>query len=419
MAFVSEIIGRPVTDLDGNSVGAVKDLVARSWHEWIHPTIEAVVIKTHSGTLTVPFSAVAVLFASAISLNNPKSDLPTYTPSDQDIYLVKDVLDMQIIDTDGARVVRVNDLELVRVPGKILVSNVDVGGMGILRRVGLAKVAEGIAAHLKLPLPESYISWDDMELIRYDRTMRLRIPREKITELHPADLAEILADLNKVEGEQLLESLHLNAEQLADTLEEVELDFQASLIEAMPDEQVADVLEEMGPDAAADLLAELSPERSADLLNLMEKEEAADVRRLLSYPEDSAGGIMTTEYATVPAHLTAQEAIQYLREHSREAEMIFYVYVTEDGKLLGVFSLRKLIFAQPQERVTDFMKKNVLTVYALDSQDEVAQTISKYDLLALPVIDEQNKLLGIVTADDALDKIIPTAWKKRLPRFFR
>jgi magnesium transporter len=420
MAFVSEIIGRPVTDLDGKSIGTVKDLIARSWKEWIHPAIEAVVVKTRTSEINIPLSAVVVLIAPAIPLKYTTSELPSYIPAQEDIFLVKDVLDKQIIDTDGARVVRVNDLELVRATGRILVSNVDVGSLGILRRIGLAKTAEKLAATLRMQFPESFISWDDMELMRYDQAMRLRVPREKIADLHPADLAEILADLNKVEGEQLLESLHLNPEQLADTLEEVEPDFQASLVEMMPDEQVADVLEMMGPDAAADLLSELSPERSADLLDLMEKEDADDVRELLTYPENSAGGIMTTEYAVVRPNMTAEQAIQYLRENAEEAETIFYIYVTdEDEHLIGVFSLSSLIFARPDMPVADFMKMNVISASLLDNQDDVARLVSKYDLLALPVVDEENVLCGIVTADDALDKIIPTAWKKRLPRFFR
>ena len=236
MAFVSEIIGRPVTDLDGKPVGTVKDLIARSWNDWIHPAIEAVVVKTRTGEINIPLSAVVVLIAPAIPLKFSSGELPTYTAAEQDIFLVNDVLDKQIIDTDGARVVRVNDLELVRATGKFLVSNVDIGSLGVLRRIGLAKTAQRLASSLHMHIPETFISWDDMELMRYDKAMRLRVPREKIAELHPADLAEILADLNKVEGEQLLESLQLNPGQLADALEEVEPEFQASLVETMPDE---------------------------------------------------------------------------------------------------------------------------------------------------------------------------------------
>jgi Mg/Co/Ni transporter MgtE len=176
----------------------------------------------------------------------------------------------------------------------------------------------------------------------------------------------------------------------------------------------------MEPDEAADLLAELPEERSRELLSIMEKEEAAEVRKLLSYPEDTAGGIMTTEYARVPPDVTAEGAIKLLRETESDAETIFYIYVTDtSNKLMGVFSLSNLIFADPQSKVSEFMVDRVKTVDLLDDQDEVAQVITKYDLLAVPVVDEKDIMHGIVTADDALDKIIPTAWKKRLPRFFR
>jgi Mg2+ transporter MgtE len=247
--------------------------------------------------------------------------------------------------------------------------------------------------------------------------MRLRVPVESISELHPADVAEIISDMNKLESGQLLEAL--NMEQLADTLEEVETEFQANLVENMSDEKVADLLEEMEPDEAADLLAELPEKRSRGLLALMNKEESDDVRKLLSYPEDSAGGIMTTEYACVPPDVTADEAIRYLRQNASDAETLFYVYVTDaQDHLMGVFSLKELIFADPGAPIGEFMEDRIKSVHLTDEQDEVAQVITKYDLLAIPVVDDQNVMHGIVTADDALDKIIPTAWKKRLPRFY-
>ncbi|HEX9090049.1 MAG TPA: CBS domain-containing protein [Anaerolineales bacterium] len=227
-----------------------------------------------------------------------------------------------------------------------------------------------------------------------------------------------MSDLTRQEGSKILETLDI--ETLADTLEEVEPEFQASLIERMPDERVADVLEEMAPDEAADLLAELPQDRKHELLELMEDDEAEDVRKLLTFPEDTAGGIMNTEYFTVPSNYSAAQVMQLLRETAPEAETIFYIYVADkEEHLLGVFSLRLLVLAQPDALVTDFMEKRVVTVDLMDSQEECAQVVSKYNLLAVPVVDEHNRIHGIVTADDALDKIIPTAWKKRLPRFYQ
>jgi Mg2+ transporter MgtE len=341
-------------------------------------------------------------------------EIPVFELKDDDVLLSRDVLDKQIIDTDGARVVRVNDVELVRVNGTIYVSNVDVSWLGLIRRMGLVRLAHFLGSHVK----QKGISWDDVELMRRDQSMKLRVPAERLHELHPADLAEIVSDLNRLESGQLLDSL--DVPHLADTLEEVEPEFQVQLVERMSDEKVADILEEMEPDEAADLLADLPKERKEGLLALMEKDEADDVRKLLAYPEDSAGGIMTTEYAAIQPNLTASEAIKSLRSMADEVETMFYVYVKdEEEHLVGAFSLNNLIFARPGQKVSDFMEKRVITVNLTDDQEIVAQTVAKYDLVAVPVVDDQNRLHGIVTADDALDKVIPTAWKKRLPRFYR
>jgi CBS domain-containing protein len=415
MAYLSEILGRPVTDLDGKSVGKLTDVVVRPWAEFPHPLIEAVEIEIHGGgTRNLPFSAVAALLSPVIPLKYRLEEAPTFELKEDDILLSRDVLDKQIIDTDGARVVRVNDVELVRVNGTIYVSNVDVSWLGVIRRMGLVGLARFLASRMK----QKGISWDDVELMRRDQSMQLRVPAGKLHDLHPADLAEIVSDLNKLESGQLLDSL--DVKHIADTLEEVESEFQAELVEHMSDEKVADVLEEMEPDEAADLLGDLPKERKEDLLALMEQDDAEDVRKLLAYPEDSAGGIMTTEYASVHPDLTATEAIQILRGMADEVETMFYVYVVDEAEhLIGAFSLNNLIFAPPGQLVSDFMTKRIITVNLTDDQETVAQTVAKYDLIAIPVVDDQNILHGIVTADDALDKIIPTAWKKRLPRFYR
>jgi magnesium transporter len=418
MAFISEFIGRPVTDRDGRSVGTLKDLVADQPGHLSHPVIAAMVVQQRNGQTTIPLSAAALVSPAGVPLNFTREEIPSYTPKDNDFLLVRDVLDKQIIDTDGARVVRVNDLELVRVNETLLVSNVDVGLLGLLRRAGVARAAQQLARSLKLRIPHTCIAWDDVELMAHDQAMQLRVPGGSLADLHPADLADIVADLNRAESREFLDQLDM--EHLADTLEEVEPDFQASLVENMSDERVADLLEEMNPDEAADLLAELPKERSEDLLKLMQAEDAKDVRKLLAYPEDTAGGIMTTEYIAVRPELTVTQAIDVLRERGAEAETIFYIYVTDEADHLeGVFSLKSLIFEEPNTRIADLMETRVVSVHLLDEQDEVGQLVAKYDLLAIPVVDDDNRLQGIVTADDALDKVIPTAWKKRLPRFYR
>jgi magnesium transporter len=418
MLYASEFIGRPVADVEGKRIGKLKDLLAIQHAEVAHPQLVAIEVKGHEESIFIPMNQVAALISLAIPLKKKISEITPYTPSPDDLHLVRDVLDKQIIDTDGMRVVRVNDLELTRVNGSVYIANVDVSGAGLIRRLGLTSLADRLATRPRSSELPSIISWDNIELLPGDQPMRLKVPSSKMAELHPADLAEILSDLTRQEGSKILETLDIPT--LADTLEEVEPDFQASLIERMSDDKVADVLEEMAPDEAADLLAELPQERKHELLGLMEHDEAEDVLKLLNYPVDTAGGIMNTEYFIVPPDLNASQVMERLRKASPEAETIYYIYVVDiEEQLLGVFSLRQLVLAQPDALVSDFMEKRMVTVDLTDSQEECARVIAKYDLLAVPVVDDQKHIHGIVTADDALDKIIPTAWKKRLPRFYQ
>jgi len=418
MAFLSELTGKIVADANGERVGRLEDVIANLRGDLPHPQIVALVVKRGGVPLLIPLADVVVLLAPAIALGKRIEDVASYHPTDHDLYLVRDVLDKQIIDTNGMRVVRVNDLELARVNSHFYIANVDIGGLGLMRRLGLAKPAEKVANRLGRKLTPGIISWDAVELLPGDQSLRLKVSSDRIADLHPADLAEIISDLSRSESSKLLDTL--DVETLADTLEEVEPDFQASLVEDMSDERVADLLEEMAPDEAADLLAELPDERSQELLNLMEQDEAADVRKLLTYSENSAGGIMTTEFVAVRPDLTAEQAIAYLRKMGSEVETINYVYATDrDDRLVGVFSLQDLVLAHPRTPVAHFMHERIVTLRPSDSQDQAAQAIAKYNLLAVPVVDEEGKIQGIVTADDALDKIIPTAWKKRLPRMYR
>lgn len=417
MAFISELIGRPVTDYDGTRIGVLKDLIARTYAEFSHPVVDAIIVHGSGGDITLPYSDLAALLSVAIPLKRPAVDIPKYESNESDIRLVEDVLDQQIIDTDDARVVRVNDIELVRVNGNVVISNVDIGMLGIMRRIGLEKLGRWAAQRLKADLSEGIISWEFVEPLTHDQSMRLKVPAEKLADLHPSDIAEIISNLSRAEHGGILHKLDIK--QLAETLEEVEPDFQASIIEHFSDETMADVLEEMSPDEATDLLAELPDARRQDLLKLMEAEEADEVRELLRYDEDTAGGLMTTEYVSVLPNMNAAQTIEHLRKVGEEAELVYYVYVTDDEEhLIGVFSLSDLILAQPETLITEFMHKRVVSVELDTEQNEIAQIVAKYNLIAVPVVDAENRMHGIVTSDDALDKILPTAWKKRLPHFF-
>lgn len=417
MLYVSDLIGKPVVDSEGEQVGRLRDLLTSVRSQAARPPVIALVVRRADGSdLMIGSADVAVYAGPVITLGRPAAAIAAFDAGDA-LWVVRDVLDKEIIDTERARVVRANDVQVLRVAGRIQLANVNVGGLALLRRLGIAHLAERVLTRLgRAPVVNS-VPWDSVELMPGTQHTRLRFSASKARALPPADLAEIISDLSPAEGNQVLTDLPV--EHLADTLEEVEPDFQASLVRSLPDERVADVLEEMSPDEAADLLAELPEQRSASLLNLMDDEEAEDVRQLLTYEDDTAGGLMTTDLVSVRPGLTAGEAIAELRATAHEVETLYYIYVTdEQDHLLGVCSLQRLVLADPVTPITEIMHDRVIDVKPGDSDDDVAQLVAKYNLLAVPVVDDENHLLGIVTADDALDKILPDAWKKHLPRLF-
>ncbi|MBN1335153.1 MAG: magnesium transporter [Deltaproteobacteria bacterium] len=417
MPYLRDLLKRPVPDVHGESAGRLVEVVA-SGQAHAHPVVLAIGLEDDQGRRFLPIEAVDAITDQGVVLSRGRGENEAFEPSEADLHLVRDVLDRPVIATDDVRVVQVEDVEIARVNDRWYLANVAIGEDHDPERTGLGRVFQRLVRAMGPARPPTRISWSNVELLPREHAVRLKIPSRRITDLHPADLAEILSDLPRAEGDLIVSSLDVR--KLADTLEEVEPEVRASILSPMPDEKVADVLEEMSPDEAADLLGELPEERSEIILHLMEQDDAADVRKLLSFPDDTAGGLMTTGYVAVRPDLSAEQVLAVLRETAHDAETIFYIYVTDDqGRLKGVISLTDLVLAQPATPILDFMHERVVTATTGESQDELAQKVAKYNLLAIPVVDEEGHLHGIVTADDALDKILPTAWKKRLPRMHR
>jgi magnesium transporter len=419
MAYLSELLGREVRDHRGNILGKLTDLLVSSEERSDYPRVMALALTPngkHEPTL-IAWTGNEDLAGNKIVLQQPAAQ--AYHETGTEIYLARDVLDKQVIDTENHRMVRVNDIELGKIANDYRLINVDIGGRGLLRRLGLEDVAERIAERLNRHLPNRAVAWGDLNFLPVGG-VQVRVPREKINELHPADVAEILGDLGPRLGGQLIQQMEV--EKIADTLEELEPDFQVEVLETFPDERAADIVEEMEPDEAADLLNELEPEKRQDILNLMEKDEKEQVQELLAHGENTAGGLMTPKYVTVPPGITAREALEQLRrnEASREAETIYYVYITNgEDKLTGVVSLSDLVLALPDTLIDEIMHRDPIFVKLETPRDQVLEIIGKYNLLAVPVVNEENQLQGIVTADDALEMILPEEWKVRLPRAFR
>ena len=414
MLYLSQAIGRPVLDRNGESIGRVADLLVEVGDRY--PPVTGLVVETDRRRIFLPWTSVDHLDVAGARLSTPTIDIDKFAQRPNEILLKADLMDKQIVDIDGRKVVRVNDLRLDEIDGRLHLVAVDVGAAGLLRRLGIEGRYRTIARNLKLPVPERYIDWEDVDPVETSiASIKLRVPHAGLAELHPADLATIIDQLAPRDRAGVLASL--DDEAAADVFEEMEPETQVDLLEDLDPARAADILEEMSPDDAADLVADLSDESREEILALMERDEAEELGELLAYPEDTAGGMMTTEFVALPAVLTCAEAIDRLRAMEPDAETIYYVYVTdEEDRLVGVLSLRDLIVAQPATPVAEVMLAEPVTVGALADEDEVAEVVAHYNLLAVPVVDAGGHLVGIVTVDDAMDAILPDAWRKRLPR---
>jgi len=411
MLYLSQAIGRPVLDANGEPLGKVDDLIVAVGDRY--PPVTGLVVSTDRRRIFLPWSHVARFDASGARLAGGTIDITRFQQRADEIGLRADLLDKQIVDIDGRKVVRVNDLGLDDVDGKLHLVVVDVGAAGLLRRLGIEGAYRILARNLRLPTPERYIDWEDVDPVETSiASIRLRVPHAGLTELHPADLATIIDQLAPRDRAGVLAAL--DDEAVADAIEEMEPETQVEVLEGLAPERAADILEEMSPDDAADLVADLADATREELLALMERDEAEELGGLLAYPEDTAGGMMTTEFVAVPADLTAGATIDRLRELEPDAETIYYVYVVDAaGRLVGVLSLRDLIVAPPTTPIGEVMIDEPVAVGVLTDRDDVAGLVARYNLLAVPVVDGENRLVGIVTVDDAIDTILPANRRRR------
>ena len=346
-------------------------------------------------------------------LNSDKLNLRPFVRRDGEVLLARDVLDKQLIDVDGKRVVRVNDVQLIEAAGDWRVTGADVSLQGLWRRLAPA-------GFMGTRTAVEVLDWADVGYLATDAaTVQLKSSSGKLARLHPVEIARLAEALSYHHGSEVVESL--DDETAAETLEEMPSERQVRIIGDMDEERAADILEWMSPDEAADVLGDLPEEKAEELLGLMEDEEQADVAELLPYEDDTAGGLMTTEFVTLPRELTVGEALARLREMAETPNMIYYLYVVEgegSWKLVGVIALRSLILADPSVPLADVMRTEFQLAHPDEAADEVAQRIAEYNLLALPVMDETGDILGIITVDDAMEILLPKDWRQRLPRLF-
>jgi magnesium transporter len=413
MLYLSQIINRPILDVEGEKVAIIRDVVVLYGNDDYPPMI-GVVARYGRRDFFMSQRNLSEFGSFGAKLNSDVLNLRPFTRREGEVLLAKDVLDKQLIDVDGKRVVRVNDVQLIEAD-QWRVSGADVTFQGFLRRL-MPKGFYGTN------LPVEVIDWADVGYLATETTtatVQLKSSKDKLSRLHPVEIAQLAESLSPIHRTEIVGSL--DDETAADTLEEMSTENQARILEEMDEERAADILEEMSPDDAVDVLGEMDEDKAKELFDLMEDDEKADVAELMPFDKHTAGGLMTTEFIVFPKNLTAGETIARLREMAETPNMIYYLYVVEEEnswKISGVISLRSLILANPTFMLSEVMREKFQFAHPNDSAEHAAQIIAEYNLLALPIIDDLGEIAGIVTVDDAMEILLPKNIERRLPRLF-
>ncbi len=407
--FLSEVLRRPVFDPKGDVAGRVTDAIVVKGDPL--PKLSAILVTQNGALHRIDWHDIAIFNKRILSAHRDATSLDPYEPDD-DLLLVRHILDRQIVDANGAKVVRVNDIRLEGHNGHAVLTAVDVGIRGLLRRLGVERRSEHLLAFLKVPLPWNLIPWNFIQpLTPKLKTITLTVPRQMVAALHPADIAEIINQVSRDEGIALFTDL--DTKTAAEALSELKPQRQVEVITGLDAERAADIIEEMPPDEASDVLGDLPTEKAREILEHVEEDEAKEIQKLLAYDEHTAGGLMTTAFIAYPPETTVRDAIERFKTDAGAIETVYHVYVVEaDHRLAGTISLRELLLAEPSSRLAAVARKP-RTVLPETDQKAIATLMAKYDLIALPIVDGAGHLLGVVTIDDVITQLSPTPGSRR------
>src|SRR5580693_6404876 len=406
MATVSlcELLGSTVYDASGAASGRVREVAIAPQED--RSRVASLIIKTQAGNRVLPLSAVSAI-NGGIRASTAAAEWASADGSEGLLLLSRDLLDQQVIDVHGCKVVRVNDVdfhqEMAHGRPTLKVGGVDVGARGAVRRLLKGVVPAAALRALLLRVPPREIPWDFVDLIETDaaRRVKLKISYDKLAKLHPADLADIIEDLAPDEREAVFETLDEGV--AAEALEELEPKVQKAVVESLDSDRAADIVEEMEPDAAADLLADLPEERTAEILVQMQPEERQEVTDLLEFKENTAAGRMTTEYIALSVTATANDAIEMMRSFEGRMESMSTIFLVDShGTLAGAVPLVKIVLAPLTTPLLALSQEPLIYCQENAKEKEFAELFDKYNLLTLPVIDEHNRLTGVITPDDVI-----------------
>ncbi len=410
MLYATELMGSAAYDAQGNYVGRVREF-------FIEPADQPnrvshfLISRGRFQPLVARYDQVAKVVPGRIDLNASERALDAYQPNEAWLAVQKDLLDQQIIDTAGRKVVRVNDVDLAEFPTnahvELRIAQVDVGVPGAVRRLLQGIAPSSLVRKLRSKLPQRSIRWEFVNLIEPDplRRVKLRITHEKLEDLHPADLAEMMEELSAAERQGIIASL--DEETAAAVLAELDERLTTQIVEKLDPEKAADIIEEMAPDAAADLLADLPKETSEELLEEMPNQEANDVRELLAFDPVTAGGMMNTEFAFVSESISRDEVLEWLRKQEFNLEQLDTIVILDKlGHFAGTAPIARIFLAAPEQHMSELKTEPLISISADAHEKDVFELFDKYNLRMLTVLDHDQRPIGVITVDDVVSRLV-------------
>lgn len=406
----TQILGNKMYDEFGDVLGILKDVYVTT--EQGYPRIIGYRVKRDGITYHFEFRSIQYFFDDGkiiIKTRGSKEILPrTYS-----YLLSRHLLDKKIVDINGKKVVRVDDLRIAEIAGEYRVVAVETGGINKYRKFKLDKIMKFLFKLSGKNTDGTVLMWDDVESLEMvNNNLKLQVPFQKLSKLHPADLADILEELDTNSRKQVFESL--DEDLAADTLEELEQEYKGQVIKELSETKTAELLENMASDEIADILDDLDEEEREKILVNLEKEDAEEVKELLEYEDETVGSVMTKDFIALNLDITVSETVEILKEMNPDEEEMYYIYITDnEDKIIGLLSLRDLILSPGNEKLKNIMTENFQTLQHEDEIERAVEISSKYDLLSVPVTDEEEKLVGIIVIHDIIDEYLYPSWKKK------
>ncbi len=402
MIFLSQLIGVRIFDNKQEEIGRVNDLLVEAKNVG-YPRVKAVVFKRGKDKAVIPFSCVENMSRAEVTLSKSNCWKVRTSFSPEEIFLFRHVVDQQIFDVKGIRVVRVNDIQLSKIESNYCLIGIDISNKALYRRLGVGDLPFFRSSEPK------FIDWHNINFVKGNvGGLKLKTPYQKLEKLHPADIANLIENLTLQESTKLVQAF--DEEMAAEVLGEVDPEYKDTLLERIHPKNLADILEEMPTDEAADVIQDLSEHKRIQVFRRLGLRKAKVLHKLTAYEEDRAGGLMTSEFMTVSEDFTVTEAVEEIRKKSDEHQSIYHVFVLDkDKSLIGIVSMRTLLLSGSKKKMKDIMSKVVRTVRLRTRAEEVARIMTKYNLLSLAVIDKENRLRGIITVDDIMRLLVPDA----------